>query len=68
MIYFVDNFSWYIFYAERIGAYEDCIKWILGYGTKFVWNSQRSTLREPSNLREVVSEETTWEVILFKLV
>ena len=29
------------------------------YGTKLVWNSFRSTLREPSKRREAVMEETT---------
>jgi len=31
-----DNYSWYAFSAEIIGAYDDNMKWILGYGTKFV--------------------------------
>ena len=35
-----------------IGAYVVNGKWIRGYGTKFVWNSFKSTLREPSNLNE----------------
>jgi len=35
------------------------MKWILGYGTKFVWNSVTSTLRAPSKRREAVSEEMT---------
>ena len=30
----------------------------LGYGTKLCWNSFRSTLRAPSNLREAVMDET----------
>lgn len=29
------------------------------HGTKFVWNSFKSTLREPSNLRDAVMDETT---------
>jgi hypothetical protein len=44
------------------------MKWILGYGTKLVWNSVISTLRAPSNLREAVKEEIVWETSLFKLV
>lgn len=24
------NYSWYTFYADTIGAYDDNIKWILG--------------------------------------
>ena len=35
----------------------------LGYGTKLCWNSFRSTLRAPSNLREAVTEETIWAVL-----
>ena len=33
-----------------------------------VWNSFRSTLRAPSNLREAVIEDTIWEMSLFRLV
>lgn len=33
-----------------------------------VWNSFKSTLRDPSNRRDAVMEETTWAMILFKLV
>ena len=29
------------------------------YGTKLVWNSFKSTFREPSKRREAVMEETT---------
>jgi hypothetical protein len=52
-----ESCSWYAFSAEMIGAYEESIKWILGYGTKLVWNSVTSTLRAPSNLREAVKDE-----------
>lgn len=38
------------------------------YGTKLVWNSLRSTLRDPSNRSEAVMEETTWAISRFKLV
>ena len=31
-----ESCSWYAFSAEMIGAYEESIKWILGYGTKLV--------------------------------
>ena len=41
------------------GAYEDNMKWILGYGTKLVWNSVTSTFKAPSNLREAVKDEIT---------
>ena len=37
-------------------------------GTKLVWNSLRSTLREPSKRSEAVIDETTWAINLFKLV
>ena len=30
-----------------------------GYGTKFVWNSFRSTFNDPSNRSEAVMEDTT---------
>jgi hypothetical protein len=36
------------------------MKWILGYGTKFVWNSVTSTLRAPSKRREAVSDDITY--------
>merc|ERR1712032_1448694 len=50
------------------GSYEESMKWILGYGTKLVWNSVTSTFKAPSNLREAVKEEIVWEINLFKLV
>ena len=36
-------------------------------GTKLVWNSVRSKLRVPSNLREAVIEDTTWPISLLRL-
>merc|ERR1712166_247827 len=54
--------------AEITGAYEESMKWILGYGTRLVWNSVISTLRAPSNLREAVREEITWATNLLRLV
>merc|ERR1719443_774998 len=51
--------SWYAFSAEMIGAYDVSMKWIRGYGTKFVWNSVMSTLRAPSKRSDAVSEEIT---------
>jgi hypothetical protein len=51
-----------------IGEYDDNMKWILGYGTKLVWNSVTSTFKAPSNLNEAVNDEITWEMSLFKLV
>ena len=38
------------------------------HGTKLVWNSLRSTFKEPSKRREAVIEETTWAINLFKFV
>ena len=40
----------------------------LGYGTKLVWNSVKSTLRAPSNLREAVMEDTIWPIRWLRLV
>lgn len=37
-------------------------------GTRFVWNSFRSTFKEPVNRRETVIEETTWAIRRFRLV
>lgn len=33
-------------------------KQVWSYGTRFVWNSVRSTFRAPSNLREAVVEDS----------
>jgi len=54
-----ESCSWYAFSAEMTGAYEDNMKWILGYGTKLVWNSVMSTFKAPSNLNDAVNEEMT---------
>ena len=35
------------------------MKWMRGYGTKFVWSSVTSTLRAPSKRRDAVKEEIT---------
>jgi hypothetical protein len=37
-------------------------------GTRFVWNSFRSTFNEPVKRRETVTDETTWAINRFKLV
>jgi hypothetical protein len=63
-----ESCSWYAFSAEITGAYDDSMKWILGYGTRFVWNSVMSTFRAPSNLREAVRDEMTWATSLLRLV
>merc|ERR1712054_466027 len=36
------------------------MKWIRGYGTKFVWNSVMSTLSAPSKRSDAVSDEIHW--------
>jgi hypothetical protein len=38
------------------------------HGTRLVWNSFRSTFKDPSKRREAVIEETTCAISLFKLV
>ena len=47
-----DNCSWKALSAEMIGAYVVNGKWIRGYGTKFVWNSFKSTFSAPSKRSE----------------
>ena len=54
-----ERLSWKAFSAEMMGAYVASGKWIRGYGTKFVWNSFKSTLSEPSNRSEAVMDDTT---------
>merc|ERR1712196_462527 len=54
-----ESCSWYAFSAEMMGAYDESMKWIRGYGTRLVWNSVMSTLRAPSKRSEAVSEEIT---------
>ena len=39
--------SWYAFSVDIMGAKLASGKWILGYGTRFVWNSFRSTFSSP---------------------
>jgi hypothetical protein len=43
------------------------MKWMRGYGTRFVWNSVTSTLRAPSNRSDAVRLEMTWAINRFKL-
>merc|ERR1712167_516205 len=38
-----DSCSWYAFSAEMIGAYDESMKWMRGYGVRLVWNSVMST-------------------------
>lgn len=38
------------------------------YGTRLVWNSFKSTFRDPSKRKDAVIEETTCAISLFKLV
>lgn len=53
---------------EIIGAYVTNGKCILGYGTKLVWNSVKSTFRAPSNRREAVIEDTIWPISRFRFL
>merc|ERR1711981_1386864 len=62
------NCSWYAFSAEIIGAYDVSMKWMRGYGTKFVWNSVMSTLRAPSKRSDAVRDEITCAKRRFKFV
>ncbi|KAF4374688.1 hypothetical protein F8388_020209 [Cannabis sativa] len=43
------------------------MKWILGYGTRLVWNSVTSTLSAPSKRREAVRDEITCETRRLRL-
>merc|ERR1719398_139150 len=54
-----DSCSWYAFSAEMIGAYDVSMKWMRGYGTRFVWNSVMSTFRAPSKRSDAVKDEIT---------
>mmetsp|Transcript_152351 Transcript_152351/g.369996 ORF Transcript_152351/g.369996 Transcript_152351/m.369996 type:complete len:204 (+) Transcript_152351:697-1308(+) len=60
--------SWYAFSAGITGAYEHSGKWMRGYGTRFVWNSVRSTFSWPSNRNEAVIEEMHCAMRRFRLV
>merc|ERR1719159_1839454 len=60
--------SWYAFSAEMIGAYDVSMKWMRGYGTKFVWNSVMSTLRAPSKRSDAVRDEMTCAKSLLRFV
>jgi len=40
----------------------------LGYGTRFVWNSVRSTFNAPSNLNDAVMLDTIWLINLKKKI
>lgn len=39
-----------------------------GYGTRFVWNSVKSTLRAPSKRNDAVMDDTTCAIKRFKFV
>merc|ERR1719191_846121 len=54
-----ESCSWYAFSAEMIGAYDVSMKWMRGYGTKFVWNSVMSTFKAPSKRSDAVRDEIT---------
>jgi hypothetical protein len=38
------------------------------HGTRLVWNSFKSTLRDPSKRRDAVIDDTTWAIRRFKFV
>merc|ERR1712110_864271 len=59
--------SWPVLPLEMTGAYACIMKWRRGYGTRFVWNSLRSTLRSPLKRREHVSELTSCTMMRFRL-
>merc|ERR1719326_1530167 len=63
-----ESCSWYAFSAEMIGAYDESMKWMRGYGTRFVWNSVMSTLRAPSKRSDAVSDEMTWAMRRLRFV
>jgi len=45
--------------ANTTGAHDGSMKWILGYGTRFVKNTVVSTFRALSKRRDAVREDTT---------
>merc|ERR1719240_188048 len=63
-----DSCSWYAFSAEMTGAYDVSMKWMRGYGTRFVWNSVMSTLSAPSKRSDAVSDEHTCAMRRLRLV
>ena len=60
--------SWWALSAEMSGAKLATGKWIRGKGTRFVWNSFRSTFREPSKQREAVIDKTTYAIKQLRFV
>ena len=50
------------------GAYEVSMKWMRGYGTRFVWNSVMSTFKAPSNRKDAVRLEMIWAMRRLRLV
>merc|ERR1719399_1339671 len=63
-----DSCSWYAFSAEMIGAYDESMKWMRGYGIRLVWNSVTSTLRAPSKRRDAVSDDMHCEIRRLRFV
>merc|ERR1719152_841803 len=63
-----DSCSWYAFSAEMTGAYDVSMKWMRGYGTRFVWNSVMSTLSAPSKRSDAVSDEMHCATNLLRFV
>eukprot|EP00437_Effrenium_voratum_P000087 CAMPEP_0181433444 /NCGR_PEP_ID=MMETSP1110-20121109/19295_1 /TAXON_ID=174948 /ORGANISM="Symbiodinium sp., Strain CCMP421" /LENGTH=48 /DNA_ID= /DNA_START= /DNA_END= /DNA_ORIENTATION= len=44
------------------------MKWMRGYGTRFVWNSVMSTFKAPSNRKDAVRLEMIWAMRRLRLV
>ncbi|KAF0755455.1 putative secreted protein [Aphis craccivora] len=63
-----DSCSWYAFSADMTGAYVASGKWMRGYGTRFVWNSVRSTFSAPSNRSDAVMDDTICPISRFRFV
>ncbi len=55
------------FFLFAIGAIEVIIKCNRGNGTKFVWNSFKSTFNSPSNLNAHVIDDIGWLINRFIL-
>ena len=60
--------SWPDLAAGEKGENDSSMKWMRGYGTRFVWNSVMSTLSAPSKRSDAVSDEMTCAVRRFRFV
>merc|ERR1719247_3985875 len=63
-----ESCSWYAFSAMMTGEYDVSMKWMRGYGTRFVWNSVMSTLSAPSKRSDAVSDEMHCATKRFRFV